>query len=371
MTSISPWQHWEFVRPQPFNGKGEWAIALLACSLWFMAILGRLSLPEAGSWPVGEKLYDASAFVIFAGLPLFGLATPQGATFAKQVLLPRSGLVAQVWLCLLLALYIGIGQVLQVNPAHFPWRDQLQDLVWPNQFWGNTGAFLAGLFVVARLPFLVLQCRQAPIQLRHLPRKYPQLCGLLLLNTLYLAFHQTPQPGEGLLIGIVYGSVCLSLTGTLWQRRSPTPRLMPFDLWLMVLCIAILYWVSIPSFNFGVFMGADWFVLVVVYGTGLGREHFGYSFQMRRTDWIVLAQTVAIAIAVLTPLAIGSGFVRPDRVASQFSGLKLLTYFALFTLRVGLFEEIFFRSGLMVFLRDQIQQSGRDPLSPLHIAGFS
>jgi membrane protease YdiL (CAAX protease family) len=119
-----------------------------------------------------------------------------------------------------------------------------------------------------------------------------------------------------------------------------------------VLCVAILYWFSIPSFSFGVFMGVDLFILVMVYGSGLGREHFGYSFAAQPKDWLVFGVLILAVLILLVPLAVGSGFVQPALVQSQFSPLKLGVYFVLFTFRVAIFEEVFFRSGVMVLLRD-------------------
>jgi membrane protease YdiL (CAAX protease family) len=342
-------KQWEFLQPRPYSGFGEAFIALIATVIWFIAILVRHHLPEAGDWPLSESLIEAFSFVVFAAIPIFGLATQPGEQLVKLVLLPKQGLVFQIALCAALAIQIVLGKTLNLGSRHFSWIEQLNTLIIPGQFWLNVLLFLGGVFVALRIPFIVQALRQQPqTRLRW------QLHGLLLLNTLYLSFHRTENPREGLIVGIAYGLICLSLT---WpHRRSvnalPKDRLVPSDFWLMVLCVAILYWFSIPSFNFGVFIGVDLFIVAIVYGSGLGREHFGYSFATRPKDWLVLGAIVLAVVIILVPLAVVSGFVQPALVQNQFSPLKLVAYFVLFTFRVGIFEEIFFRSGIMVLLRD-------------------
>ncbi len=381
-------QRYEFLTLQPFDGRGEGAIALSLSIIWFCAIFIRLSLAESGNWTLIEKLFEASSFLIFAAIPTFGLATRTGEKFAKQILLPNQGLGFQGLLCVSMAIYLGVGRSLNLNPNHFPWVEQLNSLVWPNHFDLNLVLFLSGLFVSLRLPFLALTLRQKPFWLTGKPfiqqiRRHGQLILLLLINTFYLCAvhtsflfpHSFSNSNEGLIVGGVYVAICLGICGLGGKPTGDHPfdkprnHLMLFDFGLMVLCAAVIYWVSMPSLTFGVFIAVDLFILVLVYGTGLGREHFGYSFQMRLYDWRVLTQTSMIALFVLVPLALLSGFVQPQR--ADLSLPKLLSYFALFTLRVGVFEEVFFRSGVMVLLRDQLFVRGYDRFSPRQITWFS
>ena len=350
------WQPFEFMSPRSFRGPSEAAIAVLASVLWFGVILVRLSLPEISGWPWTEKIFEASSFVVFAAIPIFGLATPAGERFATQVLLPRQGLGFQGLLCGLMAGYIALGRFLQLSPQHFGWIGQLEQLAF-DSFFLNAALFLAGFFVALRLPFVMLSLRSADWQFfssKPNPLGHGQLVGLLGLNLLYLcAIHPLKISSSGLsLEGLAVGIADLLVCGAMIKGRGSGAQLRPFDFGLMVLCAALIYWVSTPSFSFGVFIAVDAFVLVLVYGTELGRPHFGYSFQMRRSDWAIVAQTIAIALVVLMPLALASGFVQPQR--AEVSTPKLLSYFGLFTLRVGLFEEIFFRAGVMTFFRDQL-----------------
>jgi membrane protease YdiL (CAAX protease family) len=353
---------WKFLQPKPYRDLGEESIALLGIVIWFIAILARHHLPDASDWLFRESLLEAFSFVVFAAVPIFGLGTPIGEQIAKQILLPIQGFGFQLALCTALAALITLGKELHFRPNHFAWiawNDQYNPLIKSAPAWLNTALFLGGVFVALRLPFVVQDLRKKPQ-----PRLRWQLYVLLLLNTLYLCCHNTTPPWEdftlsiGFIISMVYGVICIGLT---WpHRRSvnalPNNRLVPSDFWLMVLCVAILYWFSIPGFSFGVCIGIDLFILVIVYGSGLGRDHFGYSFVTRPKDWSVLGVIILAVILVLVPLAIASGFVQPAFVQSQFSPLKLAVYFALFTFRVGIFEEVFFRAGVMVLLRDCLSQ---------------
>jgi membrane protease YdiL (CAAX protease family) len=340
-------KQWEFLQPYPYSEWWEVFVALLAPLIWFIAILVGHYLPGSGDWTLSESLIEAFSFVGFAAVPIFGLATPKGDRLATHLLLPNQGLRFQITLCAALAVFIGVGKGLNLSDRHFDWIEQFNTLIIPDQFWLNVVLFLGGVFVALRIPFVVQALRQKPLlNLRW------QLYGLLALNTLYLSLHRTSSPWEGFIISIVYGVICIGLILPLSHDILPRQQLVPSDFWLMVLCVAILYWFSIPSFSFGVFVGVDLFILVMIYGSGLGREHFGYSFASQRRDWSVLGILILAVFILLVPIAVTSGFVQPALVQSQFSSLKLAVYFVLFTFRVAIFEEVFFRSGAMVLLRD-------------------
>jgi hypothetical protein len=340
-------KQWEFLQPYPYSEWWEVFVALLAPLIWFIAILVRHHLPGSGDWTLSESLIEAFSFVGFAAVPIFGLATPKGDRLATHLLLPNQGLRFQITLCAALAVFIGVGKGLNLSDRHFDWIEQFNTLIIPDQFWLNVVLFLGGVFVALRIPFVVQALRQKPLlNLRW------QLYGLLALNTLYLSLHRTSSPWEGFIISIVYGVICIGLILPLSHDILPRQQLVPSDFWLMVLCVAILYWFSIPSFSFGVFVGVDLFILVMIYGSGLGREHFGYSFASQRRDWSVLGILILAVFILLVPIAVTSGFVQPALVQSQFSSLKLAVYFVLFTFRVAIFEEVFFRSGAMVLPLD-------------------
>jgi membrane protease YdiL (CAAX protease family) len=361
------WHQYEFLQPKIYSGLGEGFVALLATLIWFIAILVRHHLPEAGDWTLSESLVEALSFVVFAAVPIFGLATEAGDRLATHFLLPNQGLRFQLTLCTALTILISLGKGLNLSPRHFDWIEQFNNLILPNQFWPNVVLFLVGVFVALRIPCVVQALRQKPQ-----PSLRWQLYGLVLLNTFYLSLHHTADPWEGFIISMVYGVICIGLTWPRSRDISPKKQLVPSDFWLMVLCVAILYWFSIPSFSFGVFMGVDLFILVMVYGSGLGREHFGYSFATQSKDWPVLGMLIVAVLLLLVPLAVGSGFVQPALLQNQFTPLRLGVYFVLFTFRVAIFEEMFFRSGVMVLLRDCLSAKDDQSLcnSPPRIGGL-
>ncbi|HEY9826715.1 MAG TPA: hypothetical protein V6D19_14820, partial [Stenomitos sp.] len=352
-------KQWAFLQPQPYSGKGEGAIAVLGCLVWGAAILLRRNqLPD---WTVVEACFEALSFTVFAALPLFGLATPWGQRFAQRVLLPRQGLMTQCLLCGGLAFYLALGWRLELSSQHFPGFEQLEGLWIPHAWAVNAVLFLGSVFVAARIPFVVLALRHCPHNgtRRHLL----QQLGLLLVGLgVLLGLRQQGIALEGVGVAVVYGLVAWSVIAPS-QPKGGLPGLTLRDLGLMVLCAGIIYLFSVPSFGFGVFVAADLFVVVLVYGSGLGREHFGYSFQLRWVDVGSVVLITAIAIAVLSPLALVSGFVQPERAEQSLTLPTVLSYYMLFSLRVGLFEELFFRAGLMVLFRDLLLQR-KASLSP-------
>jgi membrane protease YdiL (CAAX protease family) len=351
-------QRCEFVQRQPFNGNGEGAIALIMTGLWFAGILLRLASGEVGQWTLLESLWEASSFAVFGAIPIFGLATPWGETVAKRFLLPRQGLGFQVLLCVFLGGFVSLAKFGNFNPAYFDSIQQLQHLIFRDRFWLNTLCWLIGVFVAVRIPFVMLAQRQVMQQPWQSLWQSRSLWVCLGFNTLYLlAVHTNAfglhlqKGGEGYWMSLLYVVICFVMAWPGWKhRRSSTSA---FDFFLMVLSLGSLYWLSVPPFRFGVCIAIDIFILIVVYGTGLGRSHFGYSFQLRLWDGWVFLKTILVASLVLIPLAVFTGFVQPSS-ATAFNGWRLLSYFLLFSFRVGVFEDMFFRSGLMVLIRDAL-----------------
>lgn len=365
----------EFAEPKRYSGNGELAFAVIGCVVWFSAILIRLSF-SSKSWTLTEKLVEATSFVIFAAIPIFFLATHEGAEFARRVLLRSNGLWFQTATCLLLGAYISIVKLLGLDPSRFSWLKQFDRLIFQDYFWLNVVLFLLGAFVVLRLPFVMLALRDRTSHslkqptLRSIIKQNRQLLTLLILNFIYISLVNTSlvstafkAESSGYFIGFAYFLITALLLSPIVNPSAT--RMTVFDLLLTGACLLSLFCFSKPFFGFGPFIGLTLFVLVVIYGTRLGREHFGYSFQIRKTDFFYTIKAVLTAALILVPLALLLRFTQPQ--ASTFnlptiahSLLFFLSYAVLFGFRVGLFEEILFRSGLMVFIRDQIQV--RSPL---------
>ena len=368
----------EFAEPKRSNGKGELMMAAIGCLLWFSAIVVRLGFSHL-AWTWTERLVEAFSFVIFAAIPIFFLATPVGAEFARRVLLKNNGLWFQTLTCLLLGLYISVVQGLALNPARFGWLKQFDSLIVRNNFGLNVLCFLAGVFVALRLPFLLLELRDRRIYTKKhqtiatFSRRNGQLILLLTANFIYVSLVNTSllstafkAESSGYFIGLSYVLIAVLMYLPIVRTTSPD-RMMVFDLLLAVACLTSLFWFSRPSFSFGPFISLTLFALVVMYGTRLGRAHFGYSFAVRKVDFVYTVKLILLAIVLLVPLAIVLKFA-PSKAAATFDwttvgshALFFLSYAILFSFRVGIFEEMLFRSGLMVFIRDQLQARSPQP----------
>lgn len=369
----------EFAEPKQYSGKGEIIFAIIGCVLWFSAIVVRLGFSQQ-SWTLTERLVEATSFVVFAAAPIFFLATSSGSEFAKRVLLRNNGLWFQVITCLLLGLYISLVKLLALNPARFNCLKEFDDLILKHYFWANVIIFLIGVFIVLRIPFLLLELRKRrvyPKKEQSLPlitKPSSQLILLLSLHFIYTSLVNTSllstkfeSENSGYAIGFGY-FVIVALIHLPIVRTTPPDRMMVFDLLLAVACLISLFVFSRPFFSFGAFISLTLFVLIWIHGTGLGRAHFGYSFEIRKTDLFYVAKAVLTATCLLVPLALLLNFAPSKTSAFDWRAISsyvlfFLSYAVLFSFRVGIFEEILFRSGLMVFIRDQIQARSYPPLS--------
>lgn len=378
----------EFAEPKQYSGKGEVTFAIIGCILWFGAIVVRLDF-SGQLWTLTEQLVEATSFVIFAAIPIFFLATSTGTEFAKRVLLRNNGLRFQVLICLLLGLYISLIKLLALNPARFTCLEDFENLIIKHYFWANVFVFLIGAFIVLRIPFLLLELRKYKINKRKyqsLPqtiRDSSQIILLLSLHFIYTSLVNTSflsagieTVNSGYIIGFGYFVVVALMHLPIVRTPSPD-RTTVFDLLLAAACLISLFMFSKPAFSFGAFISLTLFVVVWIHGTGMGRSHFGYSFEIRKTDLFYVAKAILTAICLLVPLSLLLNFA-PSKTVSAFDwraigsdGLFFLSYAVLFSFRVGIFEEILFRSGLMIFIRDQLQTRSHHSLSRQQLVWWS
>lgn len=353
----------ELANPQEYDGKHELKLAIAACGVWFIGIILRLNAQDQ-QWTLIEQLIEAASFIVFGGIPVFFLATRPGAKVARLVLLKNQGLGFQLLICTALTIYITLVKGLSLNPQRFVWLNQMDNLILYQQFWVNALLFILGIFVALRVPFLLLHRRNQAVQKQQiavLSKDTLELLIFLSANLAYLIASHTSLISrnfnfnqlEGYYIAAGY-LILLGLINASAARSTQIKKLTTSDLFLIFICLSILFWFSTPFFSFGVFMGVDLFIMVIIYGLGLGREHFGYSFQIRQSDIGYLLITLLLISLLLIPLGLFSGFVDASRLNFTPDPLQLLSYFILFSFRVGIFEEIFFRCGLMIFLRDQL-----------------
>ena len=378
--SLSLLRRCELAHPQPYEGKGEVLGAIVATFLWFVAILVRLQL-STQPWTFLEQLVEATSFVVFAAIPVFFLATHPGTQVAKRWLLQNNGLGFQALTCFLLMIYILCLQGLELTSDRFLLLNHLQNLIFQRQLWLNIAIYLSAVFVVLRIPFLFLHLPafrgiQRVINLSIAqPRFKLELITLLLLNFLYISLANTSAFTEefdfqrsNYWVGLIY---CLIfwLAEKLPSRKSGD-RLRSLDLLLVTACLLSLFWFSLPRLNFGVFISIDLLILVVFYGVGLKREHFGYSFQVRPRDLVYTGYAIVVAFLLLVPVALFFKFGSSSTIVPSWITAPLwtriaycLSYAILFSFRVGVFEEVVFRSGLMVILRDALQTASGDQIS--------
>ncbi|WP_299044569.1 CPBP family intramembrane glutamic endopeptidase [uncultured Thermosynechococcus sp.] len=340
-----------FLTPAHYSARRERQTALLACGLWFLAQLLYLHSVSPTPWPWLESLVEAAAVVIIGGFPVLWWAIGK-RDFET---------IAQRWprrLLLSLALYLTMGLLLP-GVTYFPWYPILRNLLLADQPWLNLLIFLGGVWAMLRVPFLLRQ--------KTTPR--PVLWGWISGAALYLLLSHSGlmSPAlpkdytEGFLITPIYLLLCA--WGD-WQRRQSPRRIRSglgwHDIPLMAVSLFSLYWFSTPYFRFGPLVALQLFILVIIFGSGLGRSHFGYSFEPRRRDARLLGGMFLAALITMVPLGSLLGFLPLAQFNLTPSPLQVFVYSTLFVLRVGIFEEVLFRSGLMIFVRDLLQQAGGD-----------
>ncbi|BAC08240.1 tll0689 [Thermosynechococcus vestitus BP-1] len=345
-----------FLRSPQFCSSREQQMAIAACGLWFWAQFLYLHYLSPNPWPWLESLVEAAAVVIIGGFPVLWWArgTPD---FDK---------IAQRWqrrLLLSLGLYIAIGLALP-GATHFPWHQRLTSLILSDRAGLNGLIFLGGVWAMVRVIFL-LRDKKTPT-----PVLWAWISGAALY--LFLSHRGLIAPAfpqaytEGLIITPVYLLLCA--WGD-WQRRHrlrATPTgLGVQDIPLIALSLFSLYWFSTPYFRFGPLVALQLFILVIILGSGLGRSHFGYSFEPRWRDARLLAAMFLVALVPLVSLGSLLGFLPLAAFNWTPSPLRVFVYVTLFAMRVGIFEEVIFRSGLMVFLRDLLRHYGGDRQPPV------
>ncbi|HIK26044.1 MAG TPA: CPBP family intramembrane metalloprotease [Thermosynechococcus sp. M46_R2017_013] len=355
--------HWLATAPQAFlqsprfSAGREQRMAIVAAGLWFLAQLLYLHYLSGIPWPWLESLVEAAAVVIIGGFPVLWWAVGKQdfETIARRW--PRR-------LLLSLGLYISIGLLLP-QVTYFRWHRILSNLIFADQPWLNLLIFLGGVWAMVRVPFLLRQ--------KTVPR--PVLWGWISGAALYLLLSHSGlispafEHSEGFVITPLYLLLCA--WGD-WQRHH-LPKEKPTGLgWQHLPLIAVslfsLYWFSTPYFRFGPLVALQLFILVIIFGTGLGRSHFGYSFEPRWRDARLLGAMFLGALLTMVPLGSLLGFLPLAQFNFTPSLLQVFVYSTLFALRVGIFEEVLFRSGLMIFVRDLLQHYRGDRYPPVVLA---
>ncbi len=102
-----------------------------------------------------------------------------------------------------------------------------------------------------------------------------------------------------------------------------------------------------------------WAMIFLIFGTGLGREHFFLSFVPRGKDVPKLANMVLLSIAIFLPLAIAVRFIDLANFTLDVSAPRLYVMVVNWAFIVGIGEELIFRSGLLVLFADWARDRGK------------
>ncbi|XFA72915.1 CPBP family intramembrane metalloprotease [Thermosynechococcaceae cyanobacterium Okahandja] len=353
-----------FLRPSNLNGQREQRTAVVACLLWFWAQFLYLHYWAEQPWPLLESAVEATAVVLIGGFPVLWWATPVSDRWRSLEAVARRW---QWRFVFSLLLYVVVAYHLP-HAELFRWRRVLSQLIVAEPWWLNLLFFLLGSLAALRVPFL-LRDRTTSAAVRwgwvSLAAVYLLLSHSSLISPAFATYRT-----EGFILAPIYLVLC---GWCAWQHRqsrasSPAAGLQGKDVLLAAVCIFTLYWFSTPYVRFGPFIAVQLFILAVVFGTRLGRQHFGYSFEPRWQDARLLAIMVAVALATLVPLGSLLGFLPFSQFNLAPHVSQVLVYVILFSMRVGIFEEVLFRSGLMVLVRDTLRQWGGDRLDPFSIA---
>ncbi len=103
-------------------------------------------------------------------------------------------------------------------------------------------------------------------------------------------------------------------------------------------------------------------VILVVNSTGFGRAHFNYSYVPKKGEEIPeLANMVLLAIITFIPLAALVKFIELGAFWQNTgtSALTIVKYMGIWIYLTGTGEEIMFRVGLLILLRDYFSQKAR------------
>ena len=98
-------------------------------------------------------------------------------------------------------------------------------------------------------------------------------------------------------------------------------------------------------------------VIVMVYGTGLGREYFGYSFvprSMKEALWIILLLLCGLSLFLLTTL--GAGTI--TYTGGLWKSTRIILYDSVFVwlFIVGISEEVIFRCGILILVSGLLEK---------------
>ena len=291
-------------RPAPYRLTGELALALFVVPLAFA--FQSLDMLSGKSGSPGESpayVVLLSAFTAVAFASVFVTATPFGERQIRKLLADRRGMAL---LCALPLLYTGLFLLIL-------WLGGFNEL--------QSAALKKVTGIWARLP---------------LP--------------LFLA------TAAVLLYGGAQGGLALARRATKKAAGSSQFGLRQFG---CVLVTAVPYLVLQEVLPLLWCFSTPAALIVMVYGTGLGREYFGFTFlprSRREAGFVVLLLVGGLLLFLATNFIVGG--ITYTGELWQMTGTKIYMFSFMMLLIVGISEEVIFRCGVLMLFATYLGRAG-------------
>jgi len=95
------------------------------------------------------------------------------------------------------------------------------------------------------------------------------------------------------------------------------------------------------------------FLVALIYGTSIGREHFYYSYSPQSSKNIIgFIDMVIISFLILIPLGLVLAFIDLNDFTLQVDFIELYKAICTWTFYVGIGEEVIFRVGILILFSD-------------------
>lgn len=101
-----------------------------------------------------------------------------------------------------------------------------------------------------------------------------------------------------------------------------------------------------------------WGFIYLIFGTGLGREHFYLSFVPKSRDFVEVVNFVLLSIVIFLPFATLVGFIDLANFTTDVSVTEFYGMVVVWAFFVGISEELLFRSGVLVLFADWFRARG-------------
>lgn len=348
---------WEGKDPK-FSGKHEWSVVFYFTLAYILFII----LDEI-DWYTSEGLTIIPNHIVFQTIiataffiPIFALATKDAEKWMRISIQRYAGINLTTLVVFCMSLFFVIG-ILLGTARHQAAAISLESLfISDTPWWLNLMLLMILAFLCLQFPLLLNQARDEVGGLRTLWVKRAEY-KLLWINFALLA---VTTPLYGMIWDLGYLSLLLPLVPIvllflsqleIFKRNQAGLNLSD----LLCYAFSALIMILTPYIPYSFNISLIWAIVVIMYSTELGREHFYYSYVPNSKDLKSLADMVLIAIAVFIPLSIIVGFIDLDNFTLDVDFVTLYRYVIIWTVYVGVNEEVMFRCGLLTLIADSIK----------------